>query len=236
VRLLVTRPELDAQRTAAALRGHGHSVVIAPMMRIEAASDTQIAAGAWAAIVVTSANAAHAIVGDARVAPLRGTPVFAVGRRSARAMVAAGFADVRSADGTMSDLVREIAGRMRPGAPLLYLAGEDRSGDLAGDLRARDFAVDTTIVYRAVAATALPPAAADALARGIDGVLHFSARSAVVFVNAAQSAGVLADALKPAHFCLSAQVAEPIARAGAGTIRIAPQPMEAALIDLVGLA
>jgi uroporphyrinogen-III synthase len=205
-------------------------------MRIETAPDIQIAAGPWAAIVVTSANAAHAIAAYARVTPLRATPVFAVGERSARAMAAAGFADVRSADGNVSDLIREIAERMRPGAPLLYLAGADRSGDLAGELRARDFAVHTTIVYRAVAAAVLPPAAADALAHDIDGVLHFSARSAVAFVNVARGGGVLAHALKPAHFCLSAQVAEPIARAGTATIRIAPQPTEAALIDLVGPA
>ena len=178
VRLLLTRPEPDAQRTAAALRAQGHDVIIAPLLRIEPAADAQIGEGPWAAILITSANAAHAVAAHARVAPLRALPVFAVGRRSAEAMAAAGFADVTSADGNVSDLAQLVAARLQPAARLLYLAGEDRSGDLAGDLRARGFAVETTMIYRAIAATGLPPAAADALASGIDGVLHFSRRSA----------------------------------------------------------
>jgi uroporphyrinogen-III synthase len=233
VRLLLTRPEPDAQRTAAALRARGHAVVIAPLMRIEAVADARIGAGPWAAILITSANAAQAIAMHERREALRNVPVFAVGDRSAQAMRAAGFAEVASADGSVRDLARLVAQRMTPGASLLYLAGEERSGDLAGELRGQNFAVHTAVVYRAVAAAVLPPAAADALAVGIDGVLHFSRRSAEAYVNAARGAGLLASALKPKHFCLSAQIAEPLARAGAAVIRIAPRPVEAALIELL---
>ena len=115
-------------------------------------------------------------------------------------MGAAGFADVTSADGNVSDLARLVAARLQPAAPLLYLAGEDRSGDLAGDLRTRGFAVETTMIYRAIAATGLPPAAADALASGIDGVLHFSRRSAEAYVDAARAAGMLAKRAKTGPF------------------------------------
>jgi uroporphyrinogen-III synthase len=234
VRLLLTRPERDAQRTAAALRARGHTVVIAPLMRIEAVSDARIGAGPWAAILITSANAAHAIAAHERLQELSEVPVFAVGERSAQAMRAAGFADVTSADGSVRELARLVAERMTPGASLLYLAGKERSGDLAGDLRAqKNFAVHTAVVYRAVAATILPAAAADALASGVEGVLHFSRRSAEAYVNAARGAGMLASALRPAHFCLSAQIAEPLARAGAAFIRIAPRPLEAALLELI---
>ena len=236
MRLLLTRPEPDAQRTAAALRTQGHDVMSAPLLRIEPAADAQIGEGPWAAVLITSANAAHAVAAHARVAPLRALPVFAVGRRSAEAMGAAGFADVTSADGNVSDLARLVAARMQPAAPLLYLAGEDRSGDLAGDLRGRGFAVETTMIYRAIAATGLPAAAALALASGIDGVLHFSHRSAEAYVDAARAAGLLASALKPVHFCLSAPVAEPLARAGAADIRVAECPNEAVLIALIDAA
>jgi uroporphyrinogen-III synthase len=233
VRLLLTRPEPDAQRTAAALRTQGHDVIVAPLLRIAPTADAPIGTGPWAAILITSANAAHAIATDARVAPLRALPVFAVGRRSADAMAAAGFADVTSADGNVGDLAQLVATRLRPAARLLYLAGEDRSGDLAGDLRARGFTVETAVIYRAIAATTLPPAAAHALAGGIDGVLHFSRRSAAVFVEAARAAGVLESALQAAHFCLSAPIAEPLAQAGAADIRVAERPNEAVLLALI---
>jgi uroporphyrinogen-III synthase len=233
VRLLLTRPEPDVQRTAAALRAQGHDVIVAPLLRIEPAPEAQIGAGPWAAILITSANAAHAVAAHPRVAPLRALPVFAVGRRSAEAMSAAGFADVTSADGNVSDLARLVTARMHPAAPLLYLAGEDRAGDLAGDLHTRGFAVETVITYRALATTGLPPALADALASGIDGVLHFSRRSAEAYVDAARAAGTVANALKPVHFCLSAQVAEPLALAGAADIRVAERPNEAVLLALI---
>jgi uroporphyrinogen-III synthase len=236
VRLLLTRPEPDAQRSAAALRAQDHDVIVAPLLRIEPAADAQIGAGPWAAILITSANAAHAVASHARLTQLRALPVIAVGQRSTKAMAAAGFADVTSADGNVSDLARLVAARLQPAARLLYLAGEDRSGDLAGDLRARGFVVETVVIYRAIAATGLPPAAALALASGIDGVLHFSRRGAEAFVETARAAGVLESALRAAHFCLSAPVAEPLAKAGAADIRVAERPNEAALLALIAAA
>jgi uroporphyrinogen-III synthase len=233
VRLLLTRPEPEAQRTAAHLRAHGHQVVIAPLLRIEPVGDAEIGAGPWAALIVTSANAAAAAA-HPRFAALRPLPVFAVGARSAAAMREAGFADVTSADGDVSDLIRVVTERLEGGAALLYLAGAERAGDLAGSLSARGFAVCTSVVYRAVKVGALPPSAVAALSGGIDGVLYFSRRSAEAYVDAVRAAGLSAAALtKPAHFCLSAQVAGPLAQAGAANVHIAPQPTEASLIDLI---
>lgn len=234
MRLLVTRPEHDAERTAAALRARGHAVVVAPLLRIEPVPDADIGSGPWAAILVTSANAAAATAAHKRFAELKGVPALAVGDRSAQAMRAVGFANVISAGGGAADLARLAAERLKQNEPILYLCGADRTGDVAGELAARNFTVRTAVVYRAVAATALPRAAADALAHGIDGVLHFSRRSAEAYVNAARAAGHTGAAVQTlAHFCLSGQVAEPLAKAGANRIAIAPRPEEAALLDLI---
>ena len=99
---------------------------------------------------MTSANAVRAIAGHKRHGELRGVAVFAVGEQSAQAMRDVGFANVTAADGNVTDLARLVVARMKPPARLLYLAGEERSGDLAGLLRARNFAVDIALVYRAV--------------------------------------------------------------------------------------
>lgn len=234
MRLLVTRPEPDAARTAAALRSRGHSVVIAPLMRIEPLADAAISTGPWAAVLVTSANIAHVIAGHPKRAELIRLPVFAVGDRSAQAMRGLGCARVVSAGGDAGDLARTVAAHFNPPARLLYLAGENRSGDLAGELRAKGFAVETIAIYRAVASEILPVAATDALARGADGVLHFSRRSSEAYVDAARGAGLLERALRPVQFCLSAQVAAPLQEAGNCLVRIARQPAEAALLDLIG--
>ena len=234
MRLLVTRPEPDAARTATALRACGHSVVIAPLLRIEPLAAAAIGTGPWAAVLVTSANIAHAIAGHARRVDLTHLPVFAVGERSANAMRTLGCAQVISAGGNAGDLARIVAAHLNPPARLLYLAGEHRSGDLGGELRTKGFAVETAAIYRAVAADILPPEAAAALAGGLDGVLHFSRRSAEAYVEAARAAGLLESALQPAHFCLSAQVAAPLQSAGGRLVRVARQPAEAALLDLIG--
>jgi uroporphyrinogen-III synthase len=238
VRLLLTRPPPDAERTAAALRARGHSVVIGPLLHIQPIANAEIGAGPWAAVLVTSANAAHAIsLHGGREALVR-VPAFAVGERSAQAMRqaigGAGFASVTSADGDVNDLAELVAAQLQPPARLLYLAGEERSGDLAGALHGRGFAVDTVVVYRAVTAEQFPQAAVDALASGLDGVLHYSRRSAVAYIEAARHSDVLANALGLAHYCLSAQVAEPLAAAGAAKISIALEPNEAALLALIG--
>ena len=141
MRLLVTRPEPDAERTAAALRARGHVVLVVPLLRIEPVEQAAIGPGPFVALLVTSANAAPAIARHARFAQLRTLPVFAVGDRSAEAMRAVGFADVASAQGDVSDLARWSLRALKPGASLLYLAGADRSGDLAGLLSGRGFAV-----------------------------------------------------------------------------------------------
>jgi uroporphyrinogen-III synthase len=234
VRLLLTRPELDAERTAATLRGLGHSVFVAPLLRIEILADAEIGEGPWAGILVSSANAAQAIARHKALPELLRLPVIAAGDRSSDAMRMAGFPDVLSAGGGEKELVRLAAQRFGAGASLLYLAGADRSGDVAGDLKARSIAVHIVVAYRAVAVAALPPAAAEALSGGIDGVLHFSRRSAGTYVDVTLTSGLRQQALeKPVHFCLSGQVAEPLAQAGARRIRIAQEPTETALIALI---
>jgi uroporphyrinogen-III synthase len=233
-RLLLTRPPHDAERTAAALRDRGHSVVMAPLLHIQPIANAEIGAGPWAAVLVTSANAALAVSRHGRRDALVQVPVFAVGERSAKAVEVAGFTSVTSAGGDVNDLAKLVAACLQPPGRLLYLAGEERSGDLAGVLCDKGFAVDTVAIYRAVTVERFPQAAADALATGLDGVLHYSGRSAQAYINAARHSDLLAKALGPTHYCLSAQVAAPLAAAGATRVSIASQPNEAVLLALIG--
>ena len=79
-----------------------------------------------------------------------------------------------------------------------------------------------------------PDAVRAALAAGeLDGVLHLSRRSAETYLAWARRVAMLDRALLPKHYCLSAQVAEPLIAAGARNITVAPRPDEAALIDLL---
>jgi uroporphyrinogen-III synthase len=235
VRILVTRPQPGAAQTADALRTRGHAPIVAPLFQIEILSKVDPKAVEWAAILLTSANALPAILKSAGRSAWRGVPVFAVGDRTAQAARECGFTNVISAAGNVNDLIGVIAAQLKPPARLLYLAGEERTGDLSGALQARNFAVDTFVVYRVLIAPALPEPAAAALAGDIEGVLHFSRRGADAFLNAARKSRLLAAALsKPIHFCMSEQVAARLREAGAMHIQVAPRPNEDALLELCG--
>jgi uroporphyrinogen-III synthase len=231
VRLLVTRPEADGERTAALLRARGHDVVLAPLLRIELI-DFELPDKAWSAVVMTSANAARAVADHPRRDMLSALDAFVVGRHTAEAARAAGFRTVHSADGDKDDLADFLRARFgEQSAPLLYLAGEERAGDLA----VGGMPIATVVAYRAVMAQRFAPAVAAALGQGaLDGVLHFSARTAQAYLDCAAHERMLERALAPVHFCLSQQVAQPLSAAGAAAIRIAPKPDEAAMVELVG--
>jgi len=230
--LVVTRPLDDGERTAAALRARGHDVLVAPLMRIElVAADIS---GGWGGVIVTSANAPGAIAGNPARAALFKLPLFAVGRRSADAARQAGFVDVTSAGGDVRDLVQLIAERRADAsAPLLYLAGEDRAADLVGELAVHGIAAELVVVYRAVRAP-FPPELTTALYAGeVDGVLHFSKRSAENFIAGARQAGIIKQALAVRHYCLARPIAESLSGAGAGNIAVSKRPDEAALVELL---
>src|SRR5262245_31713960 len=104
MRVLITRPQSQGERTAAALRARGHDVLHVPLLRIETMADADIGKGPWTAIAMTSANAAHAIATHARKKDLLTMPVFAVGERTQEAAYAAGFRKVEAAYGGVENL------------------------------------------------------------------------------------------------------------------------------------
>jgi uroporphyrinogen-III synthase len=258
VRLLVTRPEPDGARTAALLRGRGHEVLQQALLRIEPVAGAELGSGPWAAVLFTSAQAVRAVANHRRFGELAGLPAYAVGRRTQAAAAAAGFGPVASADGDVNTLAALIAARHMParhmpaghvpaghgganavpcGAdlPLLYCAGEDRAGDLAEVLRSHGLVVETAWVYRAAMVADLAPDVRAALAaHAIDAILHYSARAAAAFVAAATAAGIRDLSIRVRHLCLSAQVAAPLALAGARALDIASEPNEQALFALIG--
>lgn len=231
MRLLVTRPEPDATRSAQALRAGGHEALVAPLLAVQTI-ETDIV-GPYSAVLMTSANAARALSAHPRAGELITLPAFTVGARSADAAHAAGFREVVSAEGALTDLVRLVAARFAgTAARLLYLAGEDRAGDLAGDLAAHGIAVETVVIYRAVAAERLPAELMQALSNmRLEGAVHYSSRSVTTLIELAEQSGVLNALLDLAHYCLSSEVAAPLRAAGAVRISVASHPDEAALIE-----
>ena len=230
MRAIVTRPRADSEALAAALARRGIDSVIAPVIGIETLRDPAAAeavAGAQA-VLLTSANGARALAANTEC---RGTPVFAVGDATAAAARSAGFADVRSADGDSRALAAFVGARLDPAAGgLLHVCGRRTTGDLDAVLGRAGFACRRLPLYDAVAADALPEAAAAALRDGsADAVLLFSPRSAAVFVRLARHAGLADTLARVDACCLSAAVAEAAAPASWRRVVISPRPRADAL-------
>jgi uroporphyrinogen-III synthase len=234
LRVLVTRPEAEGERTAARLRALGHEVWLAPLLRIEPVTDLAFGPGPWAGVAFTSANAVRAVASHPRLAELATLAAYTVGTRTREAAAAAGFARAFSAEGDVEDLVRLVETHAGSILPILYFAGSERAGDLAAALAPTGRSVEPVIAYRARIMSDFDADVRDAIAhRRIEAVLHYSARSAAAFLAAAEATGLMEFAKNAKHFCLSAQVAAPLTAAGARNVSIAAEPNENALIDLI---
>lgn len=233
MRILVTRPEPDNARTAAALQARGHTPLLAPLLRVVPVG-AEIGAGPFAAVLITSANAVRALAAHPARARVTALPALAVGEATAAAAREAGFASVEAADGDAASLVRLVRARFgADSAPLLYLAGADRAADLGAALARDGIPVTLAVVYRALLQPLVADARAELAAGGIDLVLHYSRRSARQYLAAAAEAGLLRQALHPLHLCLAEPVAAVLREAGAGTVTVAARPDEAHLLSLL---
>jgi uroporphyrinogen-III synthase len=240
--ILVTRPHPDDEATAAVLRARGFEVMLAPMLRFEPVAFQDDADARYGAVIVTSANALRGIKSRLKSHRLLELPLFAVGDHTADAARNAGFTCVISANGdgtSLRDCVLASvrAKRLQKASTLLYLAGADLARDLAGELGEHGFRIVTQLTYRMAAAANLPPEVSNAFAANrIEAVLHYSARSARAFVDAARAAGVEVSALAVMQCCISNSVAAVLREAGASQVVVAGTPDENALLGVLDRA
>src|SRR5206468_2971227 len=123
-----------------------------------------------------------ALAGQPALASLLKLPLAAVGRRTAQAARALGFADVTMAGRDVAGLLSH--GRAWPARQrVLYLAGADHTMDLPAALAPDGHHVEVALVYDAVMTERFAEDAALALRQSrIDAVLHYSARTAQAFL------------------------------------------------------
>lgn len=228
MRVLVFRPQSDAERTAQAIAGHGFEPLVAPLFKVvRLAADAP--QGHFAAIVVTSGNAVPML--SEGPAAWRELPIFTVGARTAAKVREAGLDDARSADGDRKDLIALIQRTLPAPSKLLLIAGQDRKDDVPDRLTQAGYEVVSWVAYDAEAVDVLPDVAKTALAEGkADAALHYSARGAGTFLKLAQAAGVTDAALDLTHVVISADAASPLIAAGASTVLVAEHPEEAGML------
>jgi uroporphyrinogen-III synthase len=235
MRLIVTRPEPDGDRTARALIRLGHTAILSPMLDIVMDRNAKIPTRSYQAVLVTSANAVRALAARPVRPVTVEVPLLAVGDHTALEAKRSGFSAARSAGGALDDLAGLVAAELGPAAgPLLYVAGEDQAGDLAGRLRAQGFDVETAVLYRTEPRARLANVAVDALKTGsVDGVLFYSTRSAAAFALALRAGNLAPLGESVTSFCISASAAKAIAKVTRGKVLVAEKRDQLGLFAVI---
>ncbi len=233
MRILVTRPEPDASRQADKLVARG-AAVLAPLLAIETIANVPLQLEGAQAVLVTSRNALSALATHHKLAEALALPLFAVGEATARAAQGLGFADVTAGPGTGEALAKLVSEELQPRqGPLVHLAGETQAFDLKAALTSQGFEVRQPVLYRAFAASELPPEALRLLKAGkLDGAILMSPRTGSIFADLLVRQDAVTQARRIVCFCLSEAVAEAVTPLGCA-VRVAARPREQDVLALV---
>jgi uroporphyrinogen-III synthase len=232
MRLLVTRPQDDAESFASLLRERGHVPVLAPLMEVHFFPGQSLPLEGVQAVLATSANGVRGIA--ARTSR-RDLTLYAVGPQTAEAARQAGFPIVISAEGDSAALVETVAKDADPArGALLHAAGTETAGRVRQALQAHGFRVETEILYEAQPAEVLPVFAADTLrADTLDGVLLFSPRTAKTFAHLVNAADLSLHCARLVAFCISAATAEALGTLNFNRVAVAGAPNQDAILALI---
>jgi len=233
MRVLVTRPEPGAGRTAQRLRALGHMPVLLPLTEIRSLPAVlPVEAHDASAVVVTSANALR-FADRALLVQLVDKPCFAVGQRTADLARSLGFREPVAGPGDAEGLSRLIVRNVPPAATLAYLSGRLRRDTLERELEAagrRCVSIETydtrDLFYtreKLLAALGTEP---------IDAVLlysqHAAERLAALWGAMAGCAGAATILI-----CMSPRTADAAVAIGGFSVLAAPEPHEDAMFALL---
>jgi uroporphyrinogen-III synthase len=231
LRVLVTRPEPGASRTARRLQQAGFQPIVLPLTETVALPvDAEFVPGD--AVAVTSANAVRHASNEV-IAALAALPCHAVGARTAEAARKKGFFSVLEGSGDAEALADSIAMAL-PGKEITYLCGRVRFPVFEQRLEAAEVQVRAVETY-----DTLPVPYSDETilallsSQPVDAVLLYSAKAAAAMQLLAKRPALQGAFEKTQVFALSARIAAAFGDSPGKAIHVAPQPDEEALLALL---
>ncbi|MBR2690642.1 MAG: uroporphyrinogen-III synthase [Aquamicrobium sp.] len=235
-RVLVTRPEPGAGRTAARLRERGFEPVVLPLSEtrvlpvvLETRPET------ISALLVTSANAVRHAPAD-MLAQLADLPCHVVGPKTADAARAAGLSVVETGSGDAGQLAEQIAPALA-GKTAAYLCGRVRSADFEAYLAGKAVTVLPIETYDTLPVDYPGKVAATHLAgQPVAAVLLYSAKAAQAYSTLVQRPELARYFEETRVLALSVRVASAVSAGFPGRLVVATRPDEDALLALLGTA
>lgn len=236
MRVLVTRPAEQAAATAAVLAILGHEAVISPVIEITP-TRAKWPSGAVDRLIATSTRAFECLQmePDFPTAETRRLlPLFVVGDKTLAAARAAGFTGPATVAADVQHLAPLLLANLRRVTRVLYLAGRDRKPDLETICAEAGAPLSIVEVYTAEAKSQLSGEAQAALDEGsVAAVLHYSRRSAAIFLELMEAEGF--DSSRLMHVAISEDAAGPLRAPDLSHLRVgvAASPCESDMMVLL---
>lgn len=232
MKILITRPEVDAAPLAQQLKRLAIDSWIEPLLSIQPLPVDPPPLELYVGLLITSANGIRVI---AELVTARDLAVYCVGEASQRAATSLGFNRTYSANGDVHELVQLVQREIPPGqGRLLHVAGVAVAGDLASALTQLGYLVDKFECYEAKKADHLSMPVVKALRAGeFQAVALFSPRTAENFVHLVAQEGLTSCLKSLTAFCLSANVADKLARVDWHEIKVAARPDNPSMVALI---
>lgn len=215
--ILITRPMPAALKTQMLLAELDLQAKIMPLLAIKQIGFT--ISQPYDYIIITSINAAQALLKQ----PSLSAKILAVGDKSRDLLSQNGYEIALNAS-TAAQLFVKIKEAINPRESLLYLRGSHIVFPLEDSLKTLGYNIKSQEVYQAHALKQLPPDALKAIAK----ILFYSPRTAQVFK------AICSDSVENiTAYCISANCAYELNEVGFKEIKIARQPNENAIIELI---
>lgn len=236
MRLLVTRPQPDADTQLETLKTLGHEGVASPLMEVEFLDFSPLPISGAQALVATSRNALRGLAKSDELEAALVKKIYAVGSATAALAREIGFSKIRQGLGTGRDLLPLIVAECTPGdGTLIHLAGTRLAFDLKKALEDKGFEVEQPVLYQTRKAERFAQDAHSALSEdAIDGIILMSPMTARTFMELIDASDLTEKAAKLTYFCLSNNVLEPLKALGEAHILVASSPSEDDLLALIG--
>ncbi len=230
MRVLVLRPQHDAEQTAKLIEMRGHKAVIAPLLDIRPLDIGIIEPALYTAIIATSANAFRCLP-DTLDDKIKTMPCFTVGSHTSEAGYIYGFNTIINASGDTTALLKMVTGTVPVNSRLLYITGQPRKPEVETSLMQYGYNVTICETYNTEAVKRLPQNAIAAFEQGLDVILHFSRHSAEIAMTLFEQSGLMQKAQQVRHICISNDAASVLHKCP--HVQIAKTPDQSAMLNLV---
>ncbi len=234
--ILIYRPQPAASRTASVVeeikidRKPVCKTFIHPLFNIEPTGNA-IPQADYDNLIITSAGVFEV---GLDFTPYIYTPLYVVGKRTREAAHDAGFITVHTPTATSLALSDQLMRSQRIPQKWLYLAGVERKKDLEQRLTQAGYNFTVTEVYHARAVDQLPTSLSARLQKNnIDIVLHYSARSAIVFLELIRGANLMSTIMDIKHVVMSERIKSALSGIPSSLITVASYPDEDEVMDVV---